>query len=227
MKEEQITPLSLTQRKNMRRNDGLATRSKILEVAKKMFAMNSFEEVSSKEIAKQANTNSAAVNYYFGSKEGIYEEVLIDAHNQIMNMKQLEDIILASMPPEEKLRAILLYFLKVTSNISKLWGIGVLLRAISSPSHLGVELMPTIILPKIYLLRNLIQEITSFPTDSKQLQRATSFVLLPFIAHILSPEALRNTNPQITTFGNEDTLEDMFSYCISGLYALRDKYSNM
>lgn len=52
-------------------------KEEILDVAEKLFSDNGFEAVSVREISKAANINVAMVSYYFGSKEKMYEEVVI------------------------------------------------------------------------------------------------------------------------------------------------------
>lgn len=51
------------------------TRSRILEVATKVFAERGMEAVSMRELTALAGVNVAAVNYHFGSKDGLAEAV--------------------------------------------------------------------------------------------------------------------------------------------------------
>lgn len=53
------------------------TRSLLIETAGKLFAENGLEGTSVRAIAEKAGANIAAVNYYFGSKENLYREVLM------------------------------------------------------------------------------------------------------------------------------------------------------
>ncbi len=217
MKKHVTPPI---QSKSTRRHDGMTARNKILEAAGKVFATRGFEEATSKEIAEYANTNAAAINYYFGGKEQLYGEVLHVAHNQIMDKEQLEDIISADMQPEEKLRAVLQYFLQVANNTAKYWGVGVLLRTIISPSPAAVEIMPTVIMSKANIVSTLVQEITGFPADSPQLQRAVVLVVFPLLMHMLIPNALKENMPLLASFNAENTLEDIYAYTLNGLRAL-------
>lgn len=57
-------------------NEGLETRDRILDSAEELFAVQGFESVSLRQITAKAEVNLAAVNYYFGSKEGLIIEVL-------------------------------------------------------------------------------------------------------------------------------------------------------
>ena len=47
------------------------TRERILDAAERLFATRGLERVSTREITKAAEANVGAINYYFGSKEGL------------------------------------------------------------------------------------------------------------------------------------------------------------
>lgn len=51
-------------------------RQLLLEVAERLFAQQGFEAVSVRQLAHEAGTNVAMVSYYFGSKDGLFEELL-------------------------------------------------------------------------------------------------------------------------------------------------------
>lgn len=51
------------------------TKSKILEVASRLFAEQGLEGTSIREISREADVNLAAINYHFKSKENLYLEV--------------------------------------------------------------------------------------------------------------------------------------------------------
>lgn len=52
------------------------TRQRILDVATKAFARSGYRGATVREIAFQARANLAAISYHFGSKEGLYAQVL-------------------------------------------------------------------------------------------------------------------------------------------------------
>lgn len=53
----------------------LDARERLLDAAEKLFCQRGFEGTSVREITAEAGCNVAAVNYYFGSKEKLYEEM--------------------------------------------------------------------------------------------------------------------------------------------------------
>jgi AcrR family transcriptional regulator len=52
------------------------TRQRILDTAEVCFAQRGFDGTSLREITAQAGVNLGAVNYHFGSKAGLFDEVL-------------------------------------------------------------------------------------------------------------------------------------------------------
>jgi AcrR family transcriptional regulator len=53
-----------------------ATRNRIRSAAEHLFANRGFDGVSLRQLTAKAGVNLAAVNYYFGSKEGLYSEII-------------------------------------------------------------------------------------------------------------------------------------------------------
>lgn len=51
------------------------TRSKIISVAVDMIGRHSDLSITTREIARKAGVNLAAINYYFGSKDNLFDEV--------------------------------------------------------------------------------------------------------------------------------------------------------
>jgi AcrR family transcriptional regulator len=59
-----------------RRRDASATREAILEAATRRFATEGYQRAGVREIAADVGVNAALVNRYFGSKEGLFAEVI-------------------------------------------------------------------------------------------------------------------------------------------------------
>jgi AcrR family transcriptional regulator len=63
-------------RKRVATRDSDATQARILQAAKTLFSRNSYEGVGVREIASNADVDSALVIRYFGSKEGLFRTLI-------------------------------------------------------------------------------------------------------------------------------------------------------
>ncbi|MGO4839574.1 TetR/AcrR family transcriptional regulator, partial [Rhizobiaceae sp. 2RAB30] len=61
--------------RNAQENGVADTRERLMDVAERLFAELGYSNVSTRNIADEANANSAAVHYHFGSKDGLLDAV--------------------------------------------------------------------------------------------------------------------------------------------------------
>jgi len=65
-----------------------ATREKILEAAARLFATPDGSAASLRAIARAAGVNSALIHYHFGSREGLFEAVLLSALKPVQERRR-------------------------------------------------------------------------------------------------------------------------------------------
>ena len=88
-------------------------RQALIEAGRELFLKNSYSNISIRRIAEKANVNSALIAYYFGSKSGLFREVLSSyfSHNLERMEQAIDDLghdslqefflnFYQSMPPE-------------------------------------------------------------------------------------------------------------------------------
>ena len=76
-------------------------RVSILEAAEKLFSELGYEGASTRQIAKEAGANMAMINYYFGSKEGVFMEIMsqriADFKHQLNEIKETKATVMEKL----------------------------------------------------------------------------------------------------------------------------------
>jgi AcrR family transcriptional regulator len=88
----------------MSRKKSGTTRKKLLAAASDVFVKNGFRDATVAEICKCADANIAAVNYYFGSKEALYQEAWRHSFTEAIKLHPQDGGVAESAPAEERLR---------------------------------------------------------------------------------------------------------------------------
>jgi len=207
------------------RSDGAETRLHILQVAGQLFAAKGFERTTSREICSAAGTNLAAVNYHFGSRDGLYDAVLVEAHGQIVGIDDLESISRSGVSPEAKLRELIALIVGRSSATNLPWGLRVLVREFMSPSAHVDALLKQAVLPKLGIMLTMIAEFLGVPQEHPLVQRALAFVVLPCIMLVVAPRpVLRQTLPALLS-EPAALAQDMADYALAGLSSLASSHA--
>ncbi|SFM62689.1 CerR family C-terminal domain-containing protein [Variovorax sp. OV329] len=203
------------------RPGGQATRQHLLETAGQVFAERGLAEGTTKEIAQRAGTPMASINYHFGSREGLYEAVLIEAHRQILSLDEL--LAVTQNPdatPHDKLRTVLGRVLGMSAGRGVPWGYRVMVREVFSPSALLPVMVEKAVRPKAAAMRGLMAQVLGLPDTHPAVQRGVAFVVLPAIMMLVAPrESLLRVLPALAQ-DPQGLQEDLIRYVMAGLDAL-------
>ena len=88
-----------------------STRDRILGVAETLFARHGFAGASLRQVTAAANVNLAAVNYHFGSKESLIEEVFRRRLDEL-NRHRLAALANIAADPKHQLEGVLDAFIR-------------------------------------------------------------------------------------------------------------------
>lgn len=167
------------------RADGDATRADIIETAGRLFAERGYLGTTSKAICEQADVNLAAINYHFGSRDGLYLAVLRKAHQRFMSLEFLQLLSESRMPPEEKLRRLLTTLVQRILD-DEIWAVHVWTREVLSPSPVLRQAMQEEIQPKFGVVAAIVGEITGIPPDDPRVPRLVLSVIAPCIVMVIT-----------------------------------------
>jgi TetR/AcrR family transcriptional regulator, regulator of cefoperazone and chloramphenicol sensitivity len=103
------------------------TRQRLLETAATVFAEHGFAAATIRIIAGRARVNVAAVNYHFGSKDGLYREVLRHVRRRAYERYPTTYGLNGEATAEERLHAYIRSFLLRTVGEDSVPGFGVLM----------------------------------------------------------------------------------------------------
>lgn len=206
-----------------RREDGATTRLQILEAAGEVFAEKGVAHATGKEIAERADTNSAAVNYYFGGIDGLYSEVLIEAHHRLMDFEFLKKVAESPVTPAEKLSTFLEGMVRaILGPSSSNWFLRVLGREMLHPSEALNILLEREILPKKQLAMGFVSDILGLPPDHPVVMRCGLSIIGPIALLMFgSPEMLQQAAPQAAVSNQVDAAVNHFQrFVMGGLSAI-------
>lgn len=85
------------------RKDGEETRRRILRAAFQVFGEKGYRDATHAEICRRANVNSAAINYHFGSKDGLYQATWDHAAERAARLYPVDGGVAPDAPAETRL----------------------------------------------------------------------------------------------------------------------------
>lgn len=207
------------------RADGDATRSAILDVAGLVFAERGYADATSKEICTRAGVNMASVNYHFGSRGGLYQAVLVEAHNHLLRLEEMQALAAGEADPRQKLRAILGRIVEHVAGPRAHWGSRVVVRELLSPSEHAAVLVQQAIAPKATVLIGLVSQIVGLPPTHAAMQRGLFFTMAPCLAMLVAPRELRTNVLPGLGGAPADVADDLLRYALAGLDAIAAQHA--
>jgi AcrR family transcriptional regulator len=201
------------------RTDGTVTRAGLVETAGRLFAERGYADTTGKAICERAGVNMAAINYHFGSRDGLYLAVLREVHQRIMSLAFLRELAQSALPPGDKLRAFLRELVGHVLLDGENWPIRVWAREVLSPSPLWDQLVREEAQPKFELLSALVGEITGLDAGDARLPGLVLSVIAPCL--VLLVAGRERATPVQALFRRDaaDLAEQFWLFAMAGLQA--------
>ncbi|MBQ9573487.1 MAG: CerR family C-terminal domain-containing protein [Acidaminococcaceae bacterium] len=162
------------------RGDGRETREKIIECAGKLIARQGYAKTTSKQICEKAKVNIAAVNYHFGSRDGLYLVLLETAHDYLVEMEDINRIQAGNLSSSGKMEK-LVEMLADNAFHKNSWHIQVWLREILNPTPLLQQVVSGKAMPKLNVIKKIFSEYTGFAEDDPMLFSCMLSLAAPFM----------------------------------------------
>jgi AcrR family transcriptional regulator len=170
------------------------TRMRLLNAAREVFSQYGFQGATVREICRRADANGAAVNYHFGSKEGLLTEAL--------NFSQLaalqKDNVKSAECPKERLRLFLHDFMQLLLDEKHASSqCRIMARELADPTPALDQIVSEAIAPLHKFLSKLLREIVGDHVSETELRRCVYSILgqCQFYRH--SHPVLQRMNPKL------------------------------
>ncbi|MFC3071570.1 TetR/AcrR family transcriptional regulator [Shinella pollutisoli] len=214
---EQVVAMKKTVR--TQRTDGGVTYHRILDAAGELFASIGLAETTNKMIAAKAEVDLASINYHFGSRNGLYQAVLVEAHRRLVSIESLQQLVSTDLPAREKLR-LLIEMLVESATLDHGWHARVLSREFLSPTSNLQALQRSEIPGKFPFVLAILAEITAIPSGDPALLRCLISVVAPCAMLLVVGRNVSALADEIRHMPREDLVEHLYSFAIAGLEAI-------
>lgn len=173
-----------------------STRDRLLEAAGQEFAARGYEKATVRDICVRAGANVSAVNYHFGDKQKLYEEVILQAHCKVKGVSYDGE---PGRPAPERLRAFVASLLSemVRPEEELSWQRRLVLREMLDPSSALDRVVAESIRPRYHALRQIFRELCPDADDCRLTALAMSVVGQCLQYKIAGPVMSRLMPPEI------------------------------
>ncbi|MDD2337066.1 MAG: CerR family C-terminal domain-containing protein [Geobacteraceae bacterium] len=181
-----------------------ATRIRILEAAASIFAEHGFAATTIRHISSNAQVNLAAVNYHFGSKEGLYRETIRFARERAYERYPTTYGLAADASPEQQLRAFVHSFLLRTSFDERTQEFGtIVMREMVEPTAALDTILIEGIRSLFGQLVGIVRELLPKDTDAETILASAKSIISQCLFYLFSRSVISRMSPE-EKFGLED-----------------------
>jgi len=207
------------------RADGQETRQRLLEAAGKVFAEKGFWEATHAAICREAQVNTAAVNYHFRSKEELYVEAWKYAFEKTIRTYPPDGGMGTALPLHERLHGRILAFMRRIAD-PETYDLDILHKEIACPTGLLKEAIQAMNDPIRQGLESLIKEMIGTMATEQQIRfthmniAALCFGPLLHMRHMKKSGDASFTKNEMDDIDIEVFAEHTTRFILSGIYGI-------
>ena len=182
------------------RTDGQATRQALVDAAGILAARHGWASVRAKDVCKLAGVSAASVNYWFGSRDELYREVVRQIPEGLIDGK-LEEYFQSNAEPLEKVRRVLETFLMGAREV------------FTGPSEEFIRVVRASGTKHVMSIRRIIAAYLGIPDEGPEIETIVMAVMSPCLLVVASsPEVIKETYPNLMDAkGKEVAVEQLLS----------------
>ena len=198
------SPRSPARRRPERRltRDVAATRERLLDAARSLFAEHGFEDVTVRDICRDAGANLALVSYYFGDKHGLYLAIVNDAIASVREFNtgamNAPDGSSAEQRLRHFVRALLTRMFELRGEQG--WVHRLIQHELNRPTDAATRIMEEAIAPRLRYLAGVVTELLKCrPNDPRVMPCVASVhgLCLVYSRMAIAPERFRALVPEL------------------------------
>jgi AcrR family transcriptional regulator len=170
------------------------TRARLLETARVVFAEYGFQGATVREICRRAEANVAAVNYHFGSKDGLLAEAL---NFDPLKALQLANVEAADCPKMQLQFFIYDFLLMLLDEKNPSAQCRIMARELADPTPALDQIVREAIAPLHAFLEKLVTEIIGTKVSKPLLRRCVHSILGQCLYYRHSQPVLQRLHPTL------------------------------
>lgn len=209
-------------------NHDQETRQRLLEAATRLFAEHGFHHVTVRQICKAADANVASINYHFGDKMGLYQEILRSAVEAMRQTTEAARSASEGAPPEERLRLTLRLMMRRflargrDSSVQRL-----MIRESADPTEALDAVVADGLAPRFLHFSELVAELVGCPLEDPRVSRGAANIQALCFAHLPNPMTVRlhehlpfTWQPSRSEAEVDELADELATFALAGLREL-------
>jgi AcrR family transcriptional regulator len=178
-------------------NEHTKTRERILKVACEVFAKRGFRNTTVRDICQQAEVNVASVNYYFSSKEKLYEEVCKYACGISSEDSDQRFKLNTNCKPEDQLKSFVQALLiNILGKEPSSWRHMIMSREMVQPTNALSIIIKEMIRPRFQQLYSIVRELLGEKASEETVHRCCFSITGQCLYYRFAQPVVMKLNPQ-------------------------------
>lgn len=170
------------------------TRARLLEAAREVFSQQGFQGATVREICRRAEANVAAVNYHFGSKDGLLSEAL---NFDPLTALQLANVEAADCPRMRLQLFIYDFMLMLLDEKNASTQCRIMARELADPTPALDQIVRDAIAPLHEFLGKLVREVVGDKVSKAKRRRCVHSILGQCLFYRHSYPVLQRLHPTL------------------------------